>query len=111
VGLVFAKIADPNPGAPTLQRGGSNKAANLSWQNILVALGYGPTVGKPDGIFGAGTEMATKALQSYGAQHYRDTKPIGIDGTVGPQTRRLVVARTAELTGTVIGGRRRRSAA
>jgi peptidoglycan hydrolase-like protein with peptidoglycan-binding domain len=110
--LSFAEVVDPTPGAPLLGAGKSMTAAAVtSWQNILTALGYGALVGKPDGKWGAKTTAATVALQTYAKQHYKDSAPIGTDGVVGPQTRRIVVARTAELKGTIVAGLRRRRAA
>lgn len=103
--LVFAAIQDPTPSAKTLTQANATKAEATSWQNILTALGYGSIVGKVDGVWGAKTTAATRALQTYAASKYRDTKPIGVDGAVGPQTRRIVIARTAELkSGTTIAG-------
>lgn len=104
--LVFANVIDPTPNAAALKKGMKGDAVK-SWQNILYALGYGGIVGTIDGDFGGKTDSATRALQTYAAQHYRDSKPITVDGTVGPQTRRIVLARTAELKGTVIAGERR----
>jgi peptidoglycan hydrolase-like protein with peptidoglycan-binding domain len=103
-GLVFAKVVDPTPNAKVLKAGAATKAETTSWQNILTALGYGGIVGKVDGSWGPKTTEATKALQLYAQTHYRDSKPITVDGTVGPQTRRIVVARTAELKGVVVSG-------
>lgn len=106
--LVFANVLDPTPAAKVLKQGSPTmtRAEVTSWQNILTALGYGAVLGPVDGGWGANTTAATKALQDYGRSHYKDAKPIVADGTVGPQTRRIVVARTAELRGVVIGSRR-----
>lgn len=102
--LVFSKVLDPTPSAKTLTAANATKAETTSWQTILHALGYGGIVGAIDGSWGAKTTAATKALQTYAQQHYQDSKPIGVDGSVGPQTRRIVVARTAELKGVVVSG-------
>jgi len=104
--LVFANVVDPTPSAVVLKRPMKGDAVR-SWQNILGALGYGALVGTVDGDFGGKTETATRALQQYAKDHYKDSKPIVVDGSVGPQTRRMVVARTAELKGVVIGSVRR----
>jgi peptidoglycan hydrolase-like protein with peptidoglycan-binding domain len=110
--LSFAEVKDPTPGAPILGTGRTmTAAAILSWQNILKALGYGSLVGTPDGKWGSKTTAATVALQTYAKAHYKDSAPITTDGVVGPQTRRIVVARTAELKGTIVAGLRRRRAA
>jgi peptidoglycan hydrolase-like protein with peptidoglycan-binding domain len=102
--LIFSKVVDPTPSAPALKKGSKGDAVK-SWQNILTALGYGSTIGTPDGDFGAKTDTATRALQAYAQSHYIDSKPITVDGVVGAQARRIVVARTAELKGIVVAGR------
>ncbi len=108
--LSFAEVKDPTPNAPLLGPGKTmSKPSVLSWQKILVALGYGSLIGKPDGVWGAKTTAATVALQAYAKSHYKDApgKVITTDGVVGPQSRRIVLARTAELKGTLVAGRRR----
>lgn len=104
--LVFASVVDPTPKAKTLTKANATKAEALSLQNILTALGYGSVIGKPDGVWGAKTSDALRALQLHAQSRYKDTRPIGVDGSVGPQTRRIIVARTAELRGVVVSGRR-----
>lgn len=106
-GLVFAKVLDPTPNAKVLTPATATKAEASSLQSILTALGYGAIVGKVDGSWGAKTTTALKALQQHAKDRYRDSRPIVVDGQVGPQTRRIIVARTAELRGVVIGARRR----
>lgn len=107
--LSFATVPDPTPNASTLGTGRANPAAEVkSWQTILTSLGYGTLVGKIDGVWGSKAVAATKALQQYALTHYKDARPILVDGVVGPQARRIVIARTAELKGTIVAGARRR---
>lgn len=107
--LSFAEVKDPTPNAPVLGDKRANPTADVrSWQTILTALGYGSVVGKVDGIWGTKIKTATMALQQYAKSHYKDSKPIDVDGVVGPQARRIVIARTAELKGTIVAGQRRR---
>jgi peptidoglycan hydrolase-like protein with peptidoglycan-binding domain len=107
--LSFAEVKDPTPNAKALGDGRANAPTEVkSWQTILTALGYGSVIGKIDGVWGPKIKTATMALQQYAKSHYKDSKPIDVDGVVGPQARRIVLARTAELKGTIVAGRRQR---
>lgn len=61
--------------APSLRRGSQGLAVQALQQELNVKLGLNLTV---DGVFGAGTENAVKALQAQ--------QGLQVDGVVGPQT-------------------------
>lgn len=78
----LAAIPDPAPTARVLKSG--SKGADVQvWQNILTQAGYGSLVGKPDGIFGRGTDAAARAFQTR----------LGLtpDGALGANSRRGAV--------------------
>jgi peptidoglycan hydrolase-like protein with peptidoglycan-binding domain len=92
--LSLDQFPDPNPSAPVIKRGSPKSDYVASFQKVLNTFGY--PVGTPDGIFGAGTEKATKAFQAWSLGYYKDSRIVP-DGVVGPITRRLVRMRAAEL--------------
>lgn len=71
-----ASVLSPVPNR-TLKRGTSGEDVKV-WQGFLASRGHNP--GPIDGVFGAGTESATKAFQAAAGPG------ITVDGIAGPQT-------------------------
>lgn len=98
--LTLDSFPDPNPSAPLLQRGSKGDYVK-SLQKVLKTFGYDMGTGGPakdgvDGDFGPTVEKRLKEFQAWSLGYYKD-KRIGVDGKVGPITRRLIRLRAAEL--------------